>query len=81
MIQETSAAAYDTIDRITDEQIVYNELEKGVATDLELCDRLGWTINRITGRRNKLFRNGKVKKMYKKENPSGRYAIVWGVVA
>ena len=62
MIQETSAAAYDTIDRITDEQIVYNELEKGVATDLELCDRLGWTINRITGRRNKLFKNGKVKK-------------------
>ena len=79
MIQDTSAAAYETIDKIPDEQIVYNELEKGVATDLELCDRLGWTINRITGRRNKLFQKGKVKQMYKKQNPSGRYAIVWGV--
>ena len=79
MIQDTSTAALKTVDKVTDEILVFQELEKGVATDLELCDRLGWSINRITGRRNKLVNLGKVKKMYKKQNPSGRWAIVWGV--
>ena len=83
MMQQTSMDAYQSIKGKLNhnEQIVFDQLQvSGGCTDEKLSDLLGWSINRVTGRRNKLVEKGFVKKVGKKLGKSGRMANVWGVV-
>ena len=57
-------------------------LEHGPATDRELCGRLGWPINSVTGRRNDLAKKGlivAVAKVY--DRVTCRHVVRWSINA
>ena len=83
MMQQTSMDAYRTIKGKLNhkEQVVFDQVQvSGGCTNEKLSDLLGWSINRVTGRTNKLVEKGFVKKVGKKPGKSGRMAIVWGII-
>ncbi len=47
-------------------------------TDLQIAEWLGWQINQVTGRRNRLEKNGIVES-YKKIKQNGRMVNFWRV--
>ena len=79
-MDENSLEAYESIKlSLSPKQaIVFEALRNKPCTDKTLAKRLGWAINRITGRRGELVKKGLVKKMYV-DQQDGRSATVWGV--
>jgi len=82
-MQATSLEAYENNKRtlgITQAK-VFNTLFYSLApmTNDELSLRLGWTINRVTGRTNELVKKGLVKEAHKKKCANGRTAIAWRI--
>lgn len=83
-LQQTSLNAYDEIqDKLGEkQQIVFDCFKKhGDMTNMELADRLGWSINRVTPRTYELV--NKIKYVVEVERRpcliTGRTSIVWGV--
>ena len=79
-MRDTSIEAYHSIKHPqTKRQQVFNVIkEYGPMTDQEVADRLGWTINRVTGRRNELVDEGYVRMIGTKQNKFNRRVYVWG---
>ena len=68
MIQQTSLEAYNIL---TDEklserykQILLAIKHLGAATNMEIAQHLGWSINRVTPRVNELIKIGKMREFY-----------------
>lgn len=81
--QETSALAYDSIqDKLTEKQKVVRWAfrSQGNKTNAEMSEFLGWPINTITPRTGELVKLGHVEAKCIKIGPTGRRAIVWGIV-
>lgn len=83
MIQQTSTQAYNSINnKELKRATVYKAIkESNGLTLFELSEKLQWPVNRITGRiaelRDKCLI---VDTGIKRKNPTGKSAIVWGVV-
>lgn len=54
-------------------------MELGEATDQEICEKLKWTINRVTGRRFELQDREFVEQVRTEKGPYGHPRTVWKV--
>lgn len=80
-VVKTSLDAYDSVDLTARQADVLRALwAVGQATDQEIADWLGWTINRVTGRRGELEKKGLVYCARHKLGPTGRTMSVWAPV-
>ncbi len=79
-MQDTSLDAWSGIIQSLGpkQQIVFEALQNNPASNRTLSKRIGWEINRITGRVNELRKKGLVKRMFI-EYDGNRPVIVWGV--
>ena len=77
-VAETSLEAYRTIQLNDRQQDVYNCLLTGNKSDQEIAEELGWTVNRVTGRRNELVDMGRVRMIGTKQSRFNRRVYVWG---
>ena len=81
-MQQTSMDAYRSIKVQLNkrQQIVFDQLQMGAASNEKLSNLLHLPINQITPRVLELRKKGLVKSMYQEPGKSGRMAHVWGVV-
>lgn len=78
----TSLEAYEQVELPAAQKAVYEalwELWNGHRgpSDQEIADRLGWSVNRVTGRRNELVEQGLVVAGGTKLNRFGRNVFWW----
>lgn len=77
-VQPTSLAAYDSVALTERQQDVLDALfELGEASDQQIAERLGWTINRVTGRRGELVEAGLVMRGRIVDGPLRRKVSTW----
>ncbi|HOJ04141.1 MAG TPA: hypothetical protein PK916_09060 [Bacteroidota bacterium] len=82
-ITERNDAYYSIVPKLgNDEMLVYGVLlREGPLTDLQIAEKLGWTINRVTGRRNGLADKGRVARYGTVLNEAtGRKNALWYAV-
>lgn len=82
LMQKTSLTAFDSIQKSLGrrQQEVLDMINiYGPQTDEELKHHLGWEINRITGRRNDLYKDGIIQPKGTKKSSTGRTVIIWGL--
>ncbi len=81
-VAQESLEAYDTV-ALTERQrevlaaVVALHSEGRRPCDQDIADRLGWAINRITGRRGELEAAGKIVQAGRKLNANGNRVKVW----
>lgn len=74
----TSLEAFDSVDLPARQAEVLGALrELGEASDQEIAEHLGWTINRVTPRRGELEIRGLVMRRRLKRGRTGRKVSVW----
>lgn len=81
-VANTSMMAYEALlDKLGEkQQIVYEAIkELGAATNDQIADHLGWTINRVTGRVTELKKYGLVDVEGIGISNSGNSAKVWSI--
>jgi len=83
-MQATSLIAYEQLrDSLgKKEAMVFNSISQCVCpvTNSELAQHLGWSINRVTGRTNRLVEKGLVKEHCKRPcTITGHTAIAWRI--
>ncbi len=77
-VQPTSRWAYEEVDLNARQAEVMGALkELGEASDQEIAERLGWTINRVTPRRGELEEMHLVVRARLKIGPFGHKVSVW----
>ena len=81
---DTRNKSYKTLtkeDKLTRQRTVLELLKKhGDLTDRQIASYLGWSINRITGRRYELLEKGLIEDKGKvKDSNTNRTVHVWGV--
>lgn len=80
-VADTSRWAYQLVDVNARQRQVLSALkELGEASDAEIADCLGWTINRVTPRRGELVGLHLVTAARQKEGPFGAKVTVWRLV-
>lgn len=79
---ECSLPPYKDVDAAKNCKKVYETLlSLGTANDRQIAERLGWSINRVTPRRNELFASGKILRFCrKKDNLTNRLTNFWQVI-
>lgn len=80
MIQQTSIDAYEELELGKNQEIVMSLFDRhGELTDNEIMRKLGWGINKVTGRRNELVKYGLVEDSgrVKEDFLTGRKNIIW----
>jgi len=85
-VQDTSLAAYRKEVRPTlgrRQEAVYRLLSAdGPLSNMEIAQRLGWSINRVTGRVFELRKSGRIEFRQKRTcRSTGRMVRVWGIKA
>ena len=77
-MQQTSISAYRTLKNMGAKQtIVYNVIQNsGPVCNAQIADRLGWEINRVTGRVKELREMKRVEQAFK-DKFNGRTVIYW----
>ncbi len=81
-VARESLMAYDTVDLSVRQRqvlaaIVALHSEGKRPCDQDIADRLGWPINRVTGRRGELLDAGKIVQAGRKFNALGNRVKVW----
>lgn len=83
MLQQTSLLAYLEIKTKLGEKqqrVLETLKELGEATNSELAEQLGWSINRVTPRTNELVKAYKVTQAGKRNcNITGKKCIAWRI--
>lgn len=84
-MQQTSLFAYDELVRSgkinkNEQKVLAVIANIGPCTDREIADVLGWTINRVNGRRNGLMNKKIVTSDYGKKYRGNRPSMAWRVV-
>jgi hypothetical protein len=81
MYQETSHAAYHSLDRVNDkQQRVFDAIRRlGTCNDRMISESLGWPINRVTPRRGELVSAGLIVEADRRRDVTGRLSIFWRV--
>lgn len=78
----TSREAYEDLDLPKAQKAVYEAIwdlwngHRG-PSDQQIADHLGWTVNRVTGRRNELAEQHLIVAGGTKKNPLGRTVFWW----
>lgn len=81
--QDTSHEAYESIqENLGDKQklVLWAFRSQGHKTNAEMADFLNWPINCVTPRVGELVKLGHIEAHGIKLGPTGRRAIVWGIL-
>jgi len=78
-VRDTSLEAFGSIRHLNNkEKIVFETIQLiQPCTDRQISHKLGWEINRVTGRRNKLAEKGVIVEAGKARGDTGRMALTW----
>jgi DNA-binding MarR family transcriptional regulator len=81
-VQPTSRWAYETVEVTARQAEVLGAIRRlgGEATDQQIAEHLGWTINRVTPRRGELVEQELVARARLEVGPVGRLVSVWRLV-
>ncbi len=82
MVSQTSLLAYRAIENTLTgrRKEVFDTLaDLGEASNQLIADTLGWTINRVTGRMNELYKLEKIKVVRTEPGPFKHLVKVWAI--
>ena len=81
-VRDTSIESYHKIENLGDKQqkVLLAIQDLGRCTDRQIATRLGWEINRVTGRRNELDKGGYIRAFEKTHDAeTNRNVWLWEV--
>lgn len=81
MIQETSRESYQKLQTVlatTQWEVLEAFAKNGASNNREIAEKLGWTINKVTGRTRELVKKGCLKEAFKDTDlVTARTVIYW----
>ena len=78
-MKQTSLDAYENVNLGLNQTFVLNTIKKFnyPLSDRNIANHLGWTINRVTGRRNELVKLGLIESAGTQKNEFNRSVHTW----